>query len=126
MSTTDEQRLREALADCVAALEDACHAGTERNCFACDAFNGGHAALAQQAPTPAFDHAHPDSWKYEAKCEPVTPVDARDALIGEINNLAHHGAIYLQEHEPHNARRCFADIISKIEAYRAAAPAEGA
>ena len=28
---------------------------------------------AQQAPTPAFDHAHRDSWKYEAKCEPAAP-----------------------------------------------------
>ena len=63
--------------------------------------------------------------------EPAAPVDARDALIGEINNLAYHGTMYLSERESGNVRLCFADIISKIESHRdsiarqAAAPAEG-
>ena len=77
MNMTDEQRLREALAHCVGALEDAGHPGTHRNCSACDAFNEGHEALAQQAPTLAVS-------------EPAAPVDARDGLgaLANINDLA--------------------------------------
>ena len=86
--------------------------------FAEAAWYAGQSAFAQQAPPPAVS-------------EPAAPVDARDALIGEINNLAYHGTMYLSERESGNVRLCFADIISKIESHRdslahqAAAPAKG-
>ena len=85
MSTTDEQRLRDAL---VAAIEPLrmyqAYGWPDRNRVIKHCEN----ALAQQAPTPAPPRMIRDrdesgvwsEWRPAAASEPAAPVDARDAL----------------------------------------------
>ena len=125
MSTTNEQRLREAktrLRKYISTRTDGRRGYDVDDIHSFDLGTEGEGSFLRLSDIRLI---------LAAVSEPAAPVDARDALIGEINNLAYHGTMYLSERESGNVRLCFADIISKIESHRdsiarqAAAPAEG-
>ena len=101
MSTTDDQRLRDLLKEIHEPIRLAAQSCRARAFDQMDNSNSQkfwqqHSddldavidkIYAAKALTPAFDHTHSDSWRYEAKSEvgePAAPVDARDANVAAL------------------------------------------